>query len=107
MSTHPKEKAYHSSLFSRLMHLLVKQQTPWNRMSGQNGRQITAVQHLSAGNREAWRTYWQEQGQPWRTEPEIDGKRQEELMQRRTIAPNIAKGVYPFRGIKLCRADIE
>jgi len=28
-------------------------------------------------------------------------------MQRRTIAPNIAKGVYPFTGIKLCRADIE
>src|SRR5437588_1262939 len=48
-----------------------------------------------------------EQGQPWRREPEINEKRQVELTRYRTIVPDIKKGVYPFSGIKLSRADIE
>ena len=56
---------------------------------------------------EAWRQHWQAQGQSWRTEPEIDAKRQEELSQRRTIIPDIEKGIYPFKGMKLSRADVE
>ena len=56
---------------------------------------------------EEWRQHWQLQGQFWRTEPEIDVKRQEELNRHRAIIPDIEKGVYPFRGMKLSRADIE
>jgi hypothetical protein len=56
---------------------------------------------------EEWRQHWQQQDQPWRTEPEIDAKRQEELSKRRTIIPDIEKGIYPFKGMKLSRADAE
>src|SRR5947209_8311155 len=58
---------------------------------------------------EEWRTYWESQGQPWRTEPEIDTGRQEYLAKRRLITPDIQQGIYPFKDIepKLTRADIE
>lgn len=56
---------------------------------------------------DAWYAYWQEQGQPWRTEPEIDAKRQECLTNRRTLVPNIEEGKYPFKDMKLSRADVE
>jgi uncharacterized protein YjbI with pentapeptide repeats len=55
----------------------------------------------------AWHPYWQAQDQPWRTEPEINPERQQELTARRTILPDIAKGIYPFKDIKLSRADVE
>ena len=56
---------------------------------------------------EEWRQHWRSQGQPWRTEPEIDAKRQEELSKRRDIVPDFEKGIYPFKGMKLSRADVE
>ncbi len=49
----------------------------------------------------------QVQGQLLRTEPEIDATRQEELLRRRTLVPDIEKGIYPFKGEKLSRADVE
>lgn len=66
---------------------------------------------------ERWKHYWAAV-QPkewlkvwgyWRTEPEIDAKRQAELAQFRTIVPDIERGIYPFKDInlKLSRADIE
>jgi uncharacterized protein YjbI with pentapeptide repeats len=55
----------------------------------------------------AWKTYWNQQNQSWRTESEIDEKRQAELIGYRTIISDIKKGIYPFRDIKLSRADIE
>src|SRR6266568_271944 len=54
-----------------------------------------------------WRAYWEAQGQLWRTEPEIHPKRQAEFARRRAIVPDVAKGIYPFKGVKLSRADIE
>ena len=45
--------------------------------------------------------------QPWRTEPEIDMARQEELARHLATTPDIKHGVYPFRGMKLSRADLE
>jgi uncharacterized protein YjbI with pentapeptide repeats len=57
--------------------------------------------------RAEWHAYWQEKGFPWRTEPEIDAKRQEELSKCRAIVPDIEKGIYPFKGIHLERADVE
>src|SRR5438477_4956582 len=58
-------------------------------------------------DRNGWHVYWQSQGQPWRTEPEIDLKRQAELDQRRAIVLNINQGIYPFKGMRLSRADVE
>src|SRR5436190_16162226 len=57
---------------------------------------------------EEWRELWQAKGLEWvRMEPEIDAKRQEELSKYRAITPNIEQGIYPFRGVKLSRADVE
>src|SRR5690349_14497452 len=55
----------------------------------------------------AWRAYWQSRGQLWRTEPEIDLARQEQLAACRTTIPDPSQGVYPFKGMRLSRADIE
>lgn len=37
--------------------------------------------------------YWQAKGFPWRTKPEIDAKRQEELNKRRAVVCDIEKGI--------------
>lgn len=55
----------------------------------------------------SWPGYWKSQGMPWRTEPEIDEERQNFLAARREIVPDIESGVYPFKDIKLDRADVE
>jgi hypothetical protein len=44
---------------------------------------------------------------PWRTEPEISEEQQRYLAERRAIQPDIEKGIYPFKDIKLDRADVE
>jgi len=58
---------------------------------------------------DAWKAYWQAQGMPWRTEPEIPTERQAYFSERRAITPDIQQGIYPFKGFepKLTRADIE
>src|SRR5947209_4371370 len=76
-------------------------------MSEQDGTLKTASQRPANDNKEAWRAYWEAQGQSWRTEPEIDEERQKFLNERRSITPHIEQGVYPFKDIKLNRADIE
>jgi uncharacterized protein YjbI with pentapeptide repeats len=43
----------------------------------------------------------------WRTEPEIDFERQEFLRQRLAVRADIQRGVYPFKDVKLGRADVE
>jgi uncharacterized protein YjbI with pentapeptide repeats len=55
----------------------------------------------------SWPDYWNAQGMQWRTEPEIDEERKKYLAERRSVRPNIEKGVYPFKDITLNRADIE
>ena len=65
------------------------------------------VPRPAAADRNAWHAYWQAQGQPWRTEPEIDQKRQAELAKRQAVVPDIEKGIYPFQEVKLSRADVE
>jgi uncharacterized protein YjbI with pentapeptide repeats len=55
-----------------------------------------------------WKEYWTKaHNQPWRREPEIEEERQAYLTERRAIQPDIAKGVYPLKDIKLNRADVE
>jgi len=43
----------------------------------------------------------------WRTGPEIDAERQKFLTERLAIAPDIQRGIYPFKDVSLTRADIE
>ncbi len=76
-------------------------------MSEPDGTQKTALQRPSNDDKGAWKAYWKTRGQPWRTEPEIDTKRQEYLAERCTIIPDIEQGIYPFKDIKLSRADVE
>lgn len=55
----------------------------------------------------AWGAYWQARNQPWRTQAEISIDRQIYLSERRAIQPDLVRGVYPFQGIALTRADVE
>ncbi|HEY7413823.1 MAG TPA: pentapeptide repeat-containing protein [Ktedonobacteraceae bacterium] len=70
---------------------------------------INPVLPPSTSDREAWRTYWNDLGQSWRTEPEIPEHRQMELQECLNIRPDIKKGSYPFKNIRqsLNRADVE
>jgi len=43
----------------------------------------------------------------WRTEPEIHAERQQFLAECLATIPDIKQGIYPFKDIKLTRADIE
>ena len=62
----------------------------------------------TSDDQDQWKAYWTAQGEPWRTEPEISSERQEELARRRdTIKPHVEKGIYPFKDVRLTRADIE
>lgn len=64
-------------------------------------------QRPTTDDRDAWRAYWTAVGMPWRTEPEIAEERQHYLAERRAITPDIEQGIYPFKDIKLIRADVE
>ncbi len=75
--------------------------------SRQTQQVIRVLPRHSPTSLKEWCQYWQAKGFPWRTEPEIDEKRQEELSKCRTIVPDIEKGIYPFKGMKLSRADVE
>ncbi len=76
-------------------------------VSGQSEPSSLPSIRPSNGDHAAWLAYWQEQNQPWRTEPEISPERRGELEKRRALVPDIEKGIYPFKGIKLDRADVE
>jgi len=55
----------------------------------------------------SWPHYWMAQGMPWRTQAQIDEERQAYLAKRRAITPDVEQGIYPFKDIKLDRADVE
>ncbi len=76
-------------------------------MSEQDGAQANTLQRPANDDKEAWKAYWEKQSQPWRTEPEIDAERQKYLAERRSIEPDILQGIYPFKDIRLSRADVE
>ena len=78
-----------------------------NPMSERDVTQSTYKQRPTNDDKEAWKVYWKAQGQPWRTEPEIDPERQGMLAERRRITPDIEQGIYPFKDIRLSRADVE
>lgn len=58
-------------------------------------------------NAEMWQAYWKSQGQPWRIEPIIDGERQQHLLSYWQGEVDIERGMYPFKGVRLSRADVE
>ncbi len=66
-------------------------------MSEQDGSQTTIQQRPTSDDKEIWKAYWEKRGQHWRTEPEVDDKRQAYLAQRCGIPPNIGQGIYPFK----------
>jgi len=76
-------------------------------MLEQENKPLSSLQRPTTEDRNAWHTYWQKLGQSWRSEPEINTERQKYLAERLRIIPNIEQGMYPFKDIKLSRADIE
>lgn len=76
-------------------------------MSEQDSTQANTLQRPANDDEEGWKAYWQAKGQEWRTEPEIDPQRQRYLNEGRSITPDIEQGIYPFKDIKLSRADVE
>src|SRR5258708_2701350 len=76
-------------------------------MSDQDNGQISTLRRPTTDDPDVWNVNWKTQGQPWRTEPEIDAERQKYLAERRAIVPDVTQGIYPFRGIKLSRGDVE
>jgi hypothetical protein len=78
-----------------------------NTVNQENDKPNPAAQRPTNDDTEAWKAYWMILGQSWRTEPEIDKERQKYLTEMRNIKPDIEQGIYPFRDIKLIRADVE
>src|SRR5215470_111859 len=76
-------------------------------MSDGDNKQVSIPLHPTTNDPVAWKTYWEAQGQRWRTEPEISPERQKFLKECLSIVPNLKQGIYPFKGIKLNRADVE
>lgn len=76
-------------------------------MSKQDDKQSSPLQRPTTIDSEAWKIYWKTQGQLWRTEPEIDTERQAFLAERHRITPDVEQGIYPFKDVKLTRADVE
>lgn len=75
-------------------------------MSEQDGTRATTLQ-MPIPDKYIWMFYWKRQGQPWRTEPEIDGERQKYLEERRHRVIKDRKYKFPLKGIPLSRPDIE
>jgi hypothetical protein len=61
-------------------------------MSEQDAASTSLSVRPTTSDHSAWRAYWQQSGQAWRTEPEIDEDRQKYLTERRVIIPDIEKG---------------
>src|SRR2546422_2522680 len=76
-------------------------------MSNLDNRSLSPSERPTSNVHHAWRAYWQAQNQPWRTETEIGKLRQEELATCRATLPDVDKNIYPFKGKKLTRADVE
>src|SRR5712691_36234 len=76
-------------------------------MSEQDDKQVATLQRPATDDPKAWKAYWSQRGQLWRTEPEIDVERQKYLAERRAIVPDVEQGIYRFKDVILSRADVE
>src|SRR5690349_767101 len=61
----------------------------------------------TSDDKEEWKKFWKSKNQPWRTEPKISKERQKYLTERREIKSDIKQDIFPFKDIKLSRADVE
>lgn len=59
-----------------------------------------------ASDAEQQQERWRSLGQPWRTEPEIDGERQRFLSERQATCADAWGRAFPFAGIRLTHADL-
>ena len=75
--------------------------------SKQDATQAIIQQCPAIDDKEAWKAHWKVQGQPWRTQPEIDAERQQYLEKRRHRLFKENKFVAPLQDVQLSRADIE
>ena len=76
-------------------------------MSEQDVEQATTLRPPTKNDKEAWKAYWKAHGQMWRTEPEIYTERQKYLDKQQNIIPDVEQGIYPFKDVRLSRADVE
>ena len=76
-------------------------------MNGHDETEAFAGTRPGTTDRVAWQGYWKGQGQPWRSEPEIDPDRQAFLATHLAARPQGEPHPCPFKGICLTRADIE
>ncbi len=76
-------------------------------LSEQDGTQNAILERPANEDKRAWEAYWRHLGQPWRKEPEISKERQEYLTEKRKIESDFEQDFFPFKDIKLSRADIE
>src|SRR5205085_7944781 len=76
-------------------------------MNEHDGTLASTLQRPMTNDREAWKPYWKAQDHLWRTEPEISNERQKVLAALLDIVPDIEKGIYPFKDVKLSRSDVE
>lgn len=65
-------------------------------MSEQEKTSPALVQHAVASVRPSWRT-----------EPDIDAERQQFLAEHLAVEPDIRQSIYPFKDVRLTRADVE
>jgi uncharacterized protein YjbI with pentapeptide repeats len=110
LDINPKEKlAMREQLqnIPRSLKLPSLRKNEQNWIEGQNQGTLQKVIRPITDDRAAWDAYWQAQSQPWRIEPEISPERQVELEKCRAVVPYIEKDIYPFKGMKLDRADLE
>ena len=54
----------------------------------------------------SWHAHWKALGLPWRTEPVIDGKRQQYLAEQLAVTANHMAS-FPFQDVDLSRPDLE
>jgi len=73
----------------------------------QTDRRADLPQRPTTDNRDAWGQYWRGLGQGWRTEPEIEEIRLQELTHRLDLAQGAGTTTAPFKGMSLRRADVE
>jgi uncharacterized protein YjbI with pentapeptide repeats len=76
-------------------------------MSKQESKLLSKPQSPITVNPSAWRNYWYALKYTRCEEPSIDANRQAELERYRSISSNIEQSIYPFKNVRLSRADIK
>lgn len=76
-------------------------------MTNEPEQREATISRPATDDRDAWQAYWAAHGQSWRAEPEVPAARARTLARKRGSQPDVARGIYPFVGMRLSRADVE